>query len=96
MTGAALALWRHREAMEAPVGAEIPIALLWRGIVEYARRHERRFESPIGEDYVLGPHWLDMCRAFRGLLDGETGRLDCGTLSTELRILVERAGMSLD
>lgn len=46
----------------------------------YADDHRARYESPIGEDYVLGPEWRDIGLGIRGLLNGETGRLDCGTL----------------
>jgi hypothetical protein len=30
----------------------------------------------------MGPEWFALGKAIHGLLDGETGRLDCGTLST--------------
>ena len=50
----------------------------------YASAHELRYESPIGEDYVLGPAWADWGRSLRALLNGETGDLDCGTLDTIL------------
>ncbi len=52
--------------------------------VGYAIAHQARFESPIGEDYVLGPAWARWGFALRELLNGETGRLDCGTLDTIL------------
>lgn len=51
---------------------------------EYASAHKRRFESEIGADYVLGDHWKAWGFALRGLLNGETGDLDCGTLDTIL------------
>jgi len=49
----------------------------WR---EYARDHRAQFETPIGEDYVLGPAWREIGANIRQLLNGELGRLDGGTL----------------
>lgn len=49
---------------------------------EYASAHKRRYECPIGKDYVLGDMWKAWGFALRGLLNGETGDLDCGTLDT--------------
>jgi hypothetical protein len=51
--------------------------LVW---AEYAGAHKMKFDSLIGEDYVLGVEWMAMGEAIRGLLNGETGNLDCGTL----------------
>jgi hypothetical protein len=49
---------------------------------EYARAHLRRYESNIGDDGFLGPVWCKWGLALRGLLNGETGDLDCGTLDS--------------
>jgi len=46
----------------------------------------------IGEDYVLGAAWLDMLKGCRALLNGETGRYDCGTLDHMLVDMVKAAG----
>jgi hypothetical protein len=48
----------------------------------YAESHKIRYESPIGEDFVLGTEWRQIGLSLRGLLNGETGRLDCGTLDS--------------
>lgn len=56
------------------------IASMTRALAEYADAHEKMFECPIGDDHVLRPHWADMVRAVRGMLNGETGNLDCGTM----------------
>ena len=40
--------------------------------------------SPIGEDGVLGEYWAEWGKALRGLLNGDCGRLDCGSLDTVL------------
>ncbi|MGE3279717.1 MAG: hypothetical protein AB7H90_03335 [Alphaproteobacteria bacterium] len=61
---------------------ETQIARAIHAWVYYAEAHRKRFESPIGEDYVLGPAWARWGFALHELLNGETGRLDCGTLSS--------------
>lgn len=71
---------RHTAALRAPTYAEEGILSILRGWLQYADRHRLQFESGIGEDYVLGPHWADIGRGIRGLLNGELGRLDGGTL----------------
>ena len=72
---------RHRDAVIAPASdKEMPLVFMLRGWAEYADQHARRYESKIGDDGVLGPAWESIGDAMRGLLNGETGRLDCGTL----------------
>ena len=39
----------------------------------YARIHADRFDSNIGDDYVLGPAWRDWGLALRTLLNGYLG-----------------------
>jgi len=46
----------------------------------YADWHKGRHQSKIGDDGVLGMEWARIGCALRGLLNGECGRLDCGTL----------------
>jgi hypothetical protein len=75
---------RHAQAIRLPVGHERPIVNLLSAWCDYAFLHQHRFESGIGEDYVLGPEWAAIGAAIRGLLNGECGRLDCGTLDSIL------------
>ncbi len=51
--------------------------------------YREQFDSDIDDDYVLGPDLQTLlstsdqgerAEALQGLLNGETGRLDCGTL----------------
>ena len=65
----------------------------WAG---YARAHRERFESLIGEDYVLGPHWAEVGLGVRGLLNGETGRLDCGTLDAFILDTLSENGIDIN
>lgn len=54
----------------------------------YMRAYKRRFEdSPVGNDYVIGPYVADILRGTHGLLDGPTGTLDCGATSSAIHSL---------
>jgi hypothetical protein len=75
---------------------EQAIVSMLRGWLDYARAHRARFESGIGEDGVLGPEWAALGAAIRGLLNGETGRLDCGTLDTILCDTLTAEGFNPD
>jgi hypothetical protein len=72
---------RHMRALGVPQGFEAGIVGMIESWARYADQHRARYETPIGDDYVLGPAWRDLGLSIRALLDGETGRLDCGTLS---------------
>lgn len=62
------------------------------GLADVAARHEARFDSPIGSDYVLGAAWETMLRGWRALLNGELGLLDGGMCDRQARALCKRAG----
>jgi hypothetical protein len=57
------------------------------GLLEYGLQYQDRYgdDSKLGLDGVLGDGWLDMARGYLALLNGEAGRLDCGTLDGEVR-----------
>jgi hypothetical protein len=74
-------LVNHRLAMSAPrPGHEAAIVGMLNAWLAYEAVHLKAFESKLGEDYVLGPAWESMGKAIRDLLNGTTGRLDCGTI----------------
>lgn len=84
---------RHREAMAAPrPGFERAIALMLEGFEEYRRAHAAEYEDGIGADGVLGNEWAALGNALHGLLNGDTGRFDCGTLSTRIRDAMRAEG----
>lgn len=87
---------RHNEAIDWPKGFETPIVKMLHFWAMYAVEHQKRYESPIGEDYVLGVDWKDMGLALRGLLNGETGRLDCGTLDGFILETMRENGIETD
>lgn len=87
---------RHMQACVTPRGPERPIVRMIEQWLRYADGHENRFASKIGEDYVLGRYWFDMAISLRVLLNGETGRLDCGTLDTVIMSALRTAGFETD
>ena len=72
------------------------IGLMVQGLESYISAHERAYASKLGEDYVLGDHWKDAANAVIGLLNGETGAKDPGTIDKQIRALAEKAGIDLD
>lgn len=86
--------WRleHQEAVRLPKrGFEGAIVDTLKSLAEYADAHRDRYESEVGEDGVLGDHFEEIARGLIGLLNGETGRLDCGTLDRAIRQLCRAA-----
>jgi hypothetical protein len=73
---------RHLRAVAHPTGFERPIVFAFRSWIDYAKEHEKEYGTTVGKDGVLGHVWRDLGLSIHGLLDGSTGRLDCGTLST--------------
>ena len=85
---------RHLMAMAEPLGTlqgnqvagvhalERAYVLMLRGWLEYADAHRSATGSKIGDDHVLGDEWFKIGEALRGLLNGDLGRLDGGTLDT--------------
>lgn len=85
-------LQEHRQAVaRTRAGFESAVMELLRALAEYADAHRDRYESEVGEDGVLGDHFEEIARGLLGLLNGETGRLDCGTLDGAIRKLCKAA-----
>lgn len=61
-----------------------------------ATLHNEAYGDFIGEDYVLGEPWRDIGLAIIELLNGETGRLDCGTIDREVRECLRDNGFTED
>ena len=78
-----------RHAQNAIVG-------MYHSLYDYAGAHQEMYDSPIGEDYVLGPCFADMVRGLLGLLNGETGTLDCGEWDAQIRRLATENGIDGD
>ena len=91
-------LVRHYEAIQHPRGFERAIVSLRSALLEYGLEYETRFDdgSKLGQDGILGDEWLQIARGYLGLLNGEAGRLDCGTLDGEVRRWAERFGFEVE
>jgi hypothetical protein len=55
-----------------------PCIVILDSCIRYAKAHRVRYESPVAEDYVLGPAFEQVLEGVRTLLDGN------GALSNEL------------
>ena len=92
-------LWNHRHdnAIISPEnGFESAMVQMLRGWTEYAETVKARYNSAIGADYVLGPEWEAIGKGIEGLLNGETGRLDCGTLDGYIRDTLKTNGCEIE
>lgn len=87
---------RHVNAIYNPKGAEIGVVSLLRGWLEYANTHKELYESGIGQDGFLGEHWEAIGHALLALLNGDCGRLDCGTLDGLIRDVLTAEGFDAD
>jgi hypothetical protein len=84
---------RHLAAVLTPRnGIESALVQMFSGWLKYADEHNR-YETGIGSDYVLGVEWAKIGGALLGLLNGETGRLDCGTLDSLIRNVLSAEGI---
>ena len=77
-------------------GLERAYVLMLRGWLEYADAHRLTMGSKIGDDHVLGDEWFKIGEALRGLLNGDLGRLDGGTLDTIIADNLNEQGFDLD
>jgi hypothetical protein len=99
---------RHLQAMAEPFGTmqgnqragvnglERALVIMLRGWLEYAESYKARFESEIGDDYVLGNEWFAIGVAMLSLLNGDLGRLDGGTLDAIIRDNLTEQGFDCD
>ena len=88
-------LGRHYLALQNPRGIERAIAALRDGLVAYGVHYGEHFEDcEVGRDSFLGKAWLDLARAYLALLNGPTGRLDCGSLDGEVRHWARKFGFT--
>jgi hypothetical protein len=88
----------HSEHQKALRGDGLARAMrdMLKGWQHYARSHKRRYETPIGEDYVLGRYWAETGLAIKRLLDGETGGFDCGSIAANITDMIEAEGFKTD
>lgn len=48
-----------------------PLLFSMDGALRYAKAYEKRFESKLCDDYVLGPAWLSWVKGLRALLNAD-------------------------
>ena len=88
---------RHTKAFVFPKrGLEASMVSMLQSWESHAVSHRERYDSAIGDDYVLGPEWGRIGRALLGLLNGELGRLDGGTLDGWIRNRLTEHGIDGD
>ena len=84
---------RHAAAFRDPNPEELPIVSLVSAFISYAEHAKTKFDWDIGNDGVLGPHWLAIGKGIVGLLDGPMGtRLDGGTLWSAIDMTLKEYG----
>ncbi len=87
---------RHNDAIRRPKGTELGVMKILRGWEDYAERHLFRFGSVIGQDGFLGKHWESIGDALRGLLNGDLGRLDGGTMDSAIVTIMTKNGIDTE
>ncbi len=76
---------RHQEAVLCPrPDYEQALVEMLSSWLRYADAVTNCWESGIGQDGVLGTEWAAIGSGLRGLLNGEIGRLDGGTVDSIL------------
>ena len=87
----------HLAAVANPYhGFEYALAQMFSGWLRYADEHKRRYLNGIGGDMFLGDEWAKIGDALRGLLNGETGRFDCGLLDSLVADTLRAEGFDPD
>lgn len=86
----------HSRGMCAPHGEthESAVVAILTGLSDYVTAYQKRYgnEACVGKDGVLGDGWEQIARGLRCLLNGETGRLDCGAVDAAICDLYKAAG----
>ena len=83
----------HQQAYHSPrAGFESALVGFVNALGEYAAAHAKAYGSTIADDGVIGEEWQTIARGVLGLLNGERGRLDGGTIDGAIRDLARAAG----
>ncbi len=93
--GLSVAFSSHIQAVSSQAdGFGMAVKQMLIGWEAYAEAHRKRYGSGIGEDGVLGDHWERIGLELIGLLNGETGGLDCGSIDGNIREMLRAEGFS--
>ncbi len=79
---------------DGKIYTERAMVAMLKGWKAMAEGHQAQHGSKIGEDYFLGPLWLEIGKSLRGLLNGEIGRLDGGTVDGFILSTLKAAGFT--
>lgn len=80
-------------AIRNPQSFEIAIVGMIETWAKYADVYRIRHGSDSRlNDYVIGAAWKDIGRGILAILNGDTGRLDCGTLDAFIRDTLQSEG----
>lgn len=66
------------------------------GLEQYAAAHRAAYHEPVGDDAVLGPAFASIASGVLGLLNGETGGFDAGSLDSNIREFMVAQGFNAD
>lgn len=50
-----------------------PLLVAMDSMLRYAKAHKKQYGSPLVDDGVLGPEFIQACQGIRGLLNGQGG-----------------------
>ncbi len=93
MTGTELnQLTDHNEAIRRARRFELPIIRGLQAWEQYAQVHKQTYDAPVMEDGTIGDYWAAWGFALRCLLQGQTGRLNCGHLDRYILELLKYHG----
>lgn len=73
-------------------GFDTCLGQMLRALAAYADTHLAAYESVIASDYIIGAEWRRSLASTRALLNGETGRLDCGDVDRAILAMFQAAG----
>jgi len=84
----------HERAIYGPPSKWHPLLSLVVAWERYADEHETRYDSPIGQDSILGPYWAETGLAIKRLFDGETGGIDAGSVANNIADMITAQGIA--
>lgn len=94
------------QSMSLGVRENEPLLVAMDAMIRYAKAYRKAYESPVGDDMVLGPQFADVIAGLRALLNGDgavamergitTDSKDNGTLESLYWTACEIAGLDGD
>lgn len=85
---------QHNMAVSNPKGIELGIVGMIAALEHYASEYRKETGVLVGEDGYTDTLFLDILNGIKGLLNCETGRLDCGKIDTYLTNLAGQNGIT--